>query len=288
MSRCCATGLFPMAGWLPMSMWLGLIAAGLIAATSIGGSLMEARSWAASGTLVQVDGGAQVDGGLWGAAAEQEKTDSRPARRGARASQQDAQDKTQTQDAENKAEKVLETATFGNGCYWCTEAVFQRVKGVEGVTSGFMGGHVANPTYEQVCTGLTGHAEVLQLKFDPAVVSYEKLLEIFWSSHDPTTLNRQGNDVGPMYRSAVFYHSEEQKLSAVKYKDRLTEARAFNSPIVTEITEASEFYAAPDYHQDYYNRNKSKNPYCKMITYKLQNFRKAFKDVIDTDKDKIK
>jgi peptide-methionine (S)-S-oxide reductase len=199
-----------------------------------------------------------------------------------------AQEKTQTQDAAAAVEKVLETATFGNGCYWCTEAVFQRVKGVETVSSGFMGGHVANPTYEQVCTGLTGHAEVLHLQFDPAVISYEKLLEIFWSSHDPTTLNRQGNDVGPMYRSAVFYHSEEQKLLAVKYKDRLTEARAFNAPIVTEITEASEFYAAPDYHQDYYNRNKSKNPYCKMITYKLQNFRKAFKDVIDTDKDKIK
>lgn len=192
------------------------------------------------------------------------------------------------QDAEKTAEKVLETATFGNGCYWCTEAVFQRVAGVEKVVSGFMGGHVANPTYEQVCTGLTGHAEVLQIQFDPAVVSYEKMLEIFWASHDPTTLNRQGNDVGPMYRSAIFYHNEEQKLLAVKYKDKLNEAKAFNAPIVTEITESSAFYAAPDYHQDYYNRNKKKNPYCQMITYKLQNFRKAFKDVIDKDKDKIK
>jgi peptide-methionine (S)-S-oxide reductase len=192
------------------------------------------------------------------------------------------------QDSEKAVEKVLETATFGSGCYWCTEAVFQRVTGVEKVVSGFMGGHVANPTYEQVCTGLTGHAEVLQVQFDPTVVSYEKLLEIFWSSHDPTTLNRQGNDIGPMYRSAIFYHSEEQKLLAVKYKDKLNEAKAFNAPIVTEITESSEFYAAPDYHQDYYNRNKKKNPYCQMITYKLQNFRKAFKDVIDKDKDKVK
>jgi peptide-methionine (S)-S-oxide reductase len=189
---------------------------------------------------------------------------------------------------ETTVDKVLETATFGSGCYWCTEAVFQRVKGVESVSSGFMGGEVANPTYEQVCTGLTGHAEVLQVKFDPTVVSYEKLLEIFWSSHDPTTLNRQGNDVGPMYRSAIFYHSEDQKMLAVKYKDKLTEAKAFAAPIVTEITESSEFYAAPDYHQDYYNRNKKKNPYCQMITYKLQNFRKAFKDVIDKEKDKVK
>jgi len=186
------------------------------------------------------------------------------------------------------AEKVLETATFGNGCYWCTEAVFQRVKGVERVTSGFMGGHLANPTYEQVCTGRTGHAEVLHLQFDPAQISYEKLLEIFWSSHDPTTLNRQGNDIGPMYRSAIFYHNDAQKELATKYKQRLDEARAFNAPIVTEITQASEFYPAPDYHQDYYNRNKSKNPYCKMITYKLQNFRKAFKDVVDKDKDRVK
>lgn len=197
-------------------------------------------------------------------------------------------DQDEKQESEKAVDKVLETATFGSGCYWCTEAVFQRVKGVESVKSGFMGGEVANPTYEQVCTGLTGHAEVLQVQFDPATVSYEKLLEIFWSSHDPTTLNRQGNDVGPMYRSAIFYHSEDQKLLAVKYKDKLDEAKAFNAPIVTEITEASEFYAAPDYHQDYYNRNKKKNPYCQMITYKLQNFRKAFKDVIDKEKDKVK
>jgi peptide-methionine (S)-S-oxide reductase len=195
---------------------------------------------------------------------------------------------SQKQDSEKAVEKVLETATFGSGCYWCTEAVFQRVKGVENVTSGFMGGHVANPTYEQVCTGLTGHAEVLQLQYDPELVTFEKLLEIFWSSHDPTTLNRQGNDIGPMYRSAVFYHSEDQKKLADKYKQRLNEAGAFNTPIVTEITKASEFYSAPDYHQDYYNRNKSKNPYCKMITYKLQKFRKAFKDEIDTEKDRVK
>ncbi len=201
---------------------------------------------------------------------------------GEAAKQQDDQQSVKSE------EKVLETATFGSGCYWCTEAVFQRVKGVESVVSGFMGGNVPNPTYEQVCTGLTGHAEVLQVQFDPSVVSYEKLLEIFWSSHDPTTLNRQGNDVGTMYRSAIFYHTEAQKELAATYKTRLDEARAFASPIVTEITKESDFYSAPDSHQNYYNRNKSKNPYCKMITYKLQNFRKAFKDVIDKDKDRVK
>ncbi len=275
MSRCCA------GGWFPMNLWLGLIAAGLVGAFS-----GVAAGWTGYGspTALTQDKGDQASPRRDQASP---RRDQASPSRSARATT-NAQEKTQAQDAEAAVEKVLETATFGNGCYWCTEAVFQRVKGVETVSSGFMGGHVANPTYEQVCTGLTGHAEVLHLQFDPAVISYEKLLEIFWSSHDPTTLNRQGNDVGPMYRSAVFYHSEEQKLLAVKYKDRLTEARAFNSPIVTEITEASEFYAAPDYHQDYYNRNKSKNPYCKMITYKLKNFRKAFKDVIDTDKDKIK
>lgn len=254
-----------------MSLGLGLLAAGLVSASA----------WIASAALP----GTVAEGSV--AALRQDNDKTAPPRRNP-GSAQEKQDAQQSQEAEQTVEKVLETATFGSGCYWCTEAVFQRVKGVESVTSGFMGGHVANPTYEQVCTGLTGHAEVLQVQFDPAVVSYEKLLEIFWSSHDPTTLNRQGNDIGPMYRSAIFYHSEDQKLLAVKYKDRLTEARAFNSPIVTEITEASEFYAAPDYHQDYYNRNKSKNPYCKMITYKLQNFRKAFKDVIDTDKDRVK
>lgn len=271
MSRCCA------GGWFPLNFGLSLLAVGLICASG----------WGAMAPRTAAEPPA--------ASAGQGNPTPTASRRSAPASQ-DTQDKTQTkatektvdQDTEKPAEKVLETATFGSGCYWCTEAVFQRVKGVENVRSGFMGGHIANPTYEQVCTGLTGHAEVLHLQFDPAVVSYEKLLEIFWSSHDPTTLNRQGNDVGPMYRSAIFYHNEDQKLLAVKYKERLTEARAFNAPIVTEITEASDFYAAPDYHQDYYNRNKSKNPYCKMITYKLQNFRKAFKDVIDTDKDKIK
>lgn len=185
-------------------------------------------------------------------------------------------------------EVKLEIATFGNGCYWCTEAVFQRVKGVKKVVSGFMGGQIDNPTYEQVCTGRTGHAEVLQIEFDPKVVSYDKLLEIFWRTHDPTTLNRQGNDVGTQYRSAVFYHNQQQQELADKYKNLLGEARAFNAPIVTEITKASTFYAAPDYHQDYYNQNKKKNPYCGMIQYKLEKFRKAFKDVIDKEKDVVK
>ncbi|GEM_PF-46396 len=191
-------------------------------------------------------------------------------------------------ESKTEPEPKLEVATFGNGCFWCTEAVFQRVKGVKRVVSGFMGGQVDNPTYEQVCSGRSGHAEVLQIEFDPKVVSYEKLLEVFWRTHDPTTLNRQGNDVGTQYRSAVFYHSDDQKNSAEKYKARLGEARAFRDPIVTEITEVSKFYAAADDHQDYYNQNKKKNPYCGMIQYKLDKFRKAFKDVIDKEKDVVK
>lgn len=182
----------------------------------------------------------------------------------------------------------LETATFGNGCYWCTEAVFQRVEGVKEVVSGFSGGEVDNPTYEAVCTGRTGHAEVLQIQFDPSVVSFEKLLEVFWSTHDPTTLNRQGNDVGTQYRSAVFYHNEEQKELAEKYKQRLDDAGAFSDPIVTEITAFDKFYPAPAKHQNYYNENKDNNPYCQLITYKLEKFRKAFSDVIDEDKDVVK
>lgn len=182
----------------------------------------------------------------------------------------------------------METATFGNGCYWCTEAVFQRVEGVQEVVSGFSGGHIDNPSYEAVCTGTTGHAEVLQIKFDPTVVSFEKLLEVFWSTHDPTTLNRQGNDIGTQYRSAVFYHSDTQRELAEKYKQRLDESGAFDDPIVTEITAFDKFYPAPAKHQNYYNENKDNNPYCRMITYKLEKFRKAFADVIDKDKDVVK
>lgn len=200
------------------------------------------------------------------------------------ASRSDSKTTSKSQDTEKK----MEVATFGNGCFWCTEAVFQRVKGVENVISGYMGGHVPNPTYEQVCTKTTGHAEVLHLEYDPNIVSYEKLLEIFWKTHDPTTLNRQGADEGPQYRSAVFYHSDEQKALAEKYKKLLDESKAFRKPIVTEITEAGPFYPAEDYHQNYYNLNKNRNPYCNLIQVKLHKFREVFPDDVDPKKDKVK
>jgi peptide-methionine (S)-S-oxide reductase len=155
-----------------------------------------------------------------------------------------------------------ETATFGAGCYWCTEAVMQRVEGVLKSTSGFMGGTVENPSYEAVCEGTTGHAEVIQVEFDPAKVSFKELVEIFWQLHDPTTLNRQGADVGTQYRSAIFYNSEEQKKIAEASKK---EAQPhFKDPIVTEITAASTFYAAKESHQNYYNRNKFAG-YCRVV-----------------------
>ena len=172
----------------------------------------------------------------------------------------------------------LETATFGSGCFWCTEAIFLNVEGIRSVVSGYMGGKVRNPTYKEVCSGLTGHAEVVQLTFDPKVIAYEQLLEIFWQTHDPTTLNQQGADVGTQYRSVVFYHSEGQRKSAEFYKSRLEEEGAFDKPIVTEISPASAFYKAEDYHQNYYNLN-SNAPYCSIVIRpKLEKFKKAFKD----------
>jgi len=156
----------------------------------------------------------------------------------------------------------LETATFGTGCFWCSQAVYERVDGVWSATCGYMGGTVANPTYEQVCTELTGHAEVVQLKFDPKVVSYEQLLEWFWHMHDPTTLNRQGADTGTQYRSVIFYSSDAQKVAAEKSK-AAAQSR-FASPIVTEITAASAFYSAEAYHQEYFN-NHSSQGYCQLI-----------------------
>jgi peptide-methionine (S)-S-oxide reductase len=172
----------------------------------------------------------------------------------------------------------LETATFGSGCFWCTEAIFLDVAGIRSVVSGYMGGKVKNPTYKEVCSGLTGHAEVVQLTFEPGEISYEQLLEIFWQTHDPTTLNQQGADVGTQYRSVVFYHSEEQRKNAEFYKSRLEEEGAFDKPIVTEIDAASIFYKAENYHQNYYNLN-SNAPYCTfVIRPKLDKFKKAFKD----------
>lgn len=164
----------------------------------------------------------------------------------------------------------VETATFGAGCFWCSEAVFEQVPGVLSVRSGFMGGTVKNPTYKQVCAGTTGHAEVIQLDFDPARVSYESLLDLFWRMHDPTTLNRQGADVGTQYRSVIFFHGPEQKKSAGESKARLAAGGRYDAPVVTEIVEASEFYPAEDYHQDYYRQN-SGEAYCRLvITPKLK------------------
>jgi peptide-methionine (S)-S-oxide reductase len=169
-----------------------------------------------------------------------------------------------------------ELATFGTGCFWCTEAVFQQLKGVEKVVSGYTGGKLPNPTYEDICTGLTGHAEVIQITFDPAVITFSELLEAFWYSHDPTTLNRQGNDVGTQYRSAVFYHNDVQRREAEHYKKQLDDSAAYSSPIVTEITAATTFYPAEQYHQNYYNDNPRQG-YCSyIIRPKLEKFREAF------------
>ena len=173
-----------------------------------------------------------------------------------------------------------DTATFGTGCFWCTEAIFLNVEGVTKVESGYTGGKVKNPTYKEVCSGLTGHAEVIQLQFDPKVISYDQLLEIFWKTHDPTTLNQQGADVGTQYRSVVYYHNEEQKEKAEYYKKRLEEEKAFDKPIVTEISPIAKFYKAEDYHQNYYNLNNNA-PYCAyVIQPKLEKFKKAFKAVV--------
>jgi peptide-methionine (S)-S-oxide reductase len=181
-------------------------------------------------------------------------------------------------DSNNSTSANLQLATFGSGCFWCTEAVFQNVKGVEKVVSGYTGGKVKNPTYKEVCSGLTGHAEVIQVSYDPTVVSYPELLEIFWNTHDPTTLNRQGADEGTQYRSVIFYHTEEQQALAAEYKKKLDESGAFDAPIVTEIAPANVFYKAEDYHQNYYNLNGSA-PYCSyVIQPKLEKFKKAFAD----------
>lgn len=171
-----------------------------------------------------------------------------------------------------------DTATFGTGCFWCTEAIFQQLDGVLKVTSGYSGGQVKNPTYKQVCEGNTGHAEVVQVVYDPSKISFDELLEVFWQTHDPTTLNRQGNDVGPQYRSAIFYHNEEQQQKAEKYKAELDKSGAWDKPIVTEITPFTNFYVAEDYHQDYYSNNGSQ-PYCYyVIRPKLEKFEKVFKN----------
>jgi len=178
-------------------------------------------------------------------------------------------------DMENNGDR-LKTAVFAGGCFWCTEAMFSQMKGVQKVVSGYAGGHVADPTYKQVCTGLTGHAECTQITYDPHLVTFGDLLEVFWMTHDPTTLNRQGADVGTQYRSAIFYTDEEQREAALVYKAKLEKEKIWKDPIVTEFTKLIKFYPAEDYHQDYYEINPDQG-YCRIvITPKIEKFKKIF------------
>lgn len=171
---------------------------------------------------------------------------------------------------------VLEMATLANGCFWCTEAVFQNLGGVESVKSGYSGGLTENPTYEEVCDRTTGHAECLRIEYDPSRISFDELLEVFWATHDPTTLNRQGNDVGPQYRSAVFYHNEEQKATAEMYKKKLNESGVFASPIVTAIEPLINFYPAEDFHSNYYLDNPAQSYCYYVIKPKVEKLKEVF------------
>lgn len=172
----------------------------------------------------------------------------------------------------------VDTVTFGTGCFWCTEAIFQQVEGVISVASGYAGGYVKNPTYEDVTSGSSGHAECLNIVYDSSKVTYDELLEIFWQTHDPTTLNRQGNDVGTQYRSVIFFRNQRQKDIAMKYKAELDKSGAFSNPIVTSFEPLTKFYKAENYHQNYYNQNGNQ-PYCQYVVRpKLEKFKKVFKD----------
>lgn len=172
----------------------------------------------------------------------------------------------------------MEMATFAGGCFWCTEAVFLELKGVEAVVSGYIGGKTTNPTYKEICQGDTGHAEAIQITFNPEVISFGELLELFFATHDPTTLNRQGNDVGTQYRSEIFYHNEEQKRISEDFIQFLTKEDVFGKPIVTQLSPVSTFFEAEDYHQNYYNQNKSQG-YCSfVITPKIDKVRQYFKE----------
>jgi len=174
----------------------------------------------------------------------------------------------------------LEVATLGAGCFWCVEAVFSRLKGVQKVESGYSGGKISNPTYREVCSGLTDHAEVIQIIFDPNIISYAKVLEVFFKTHNPTSLNRQGADVGTQYRSAIFYHSAQQQQTAIEVKKMLDSEGIWSDKIVTEITPFKKFYPAEDYHQDYFQNNK-RQPYCQMVIVpKMDKLEKAFKDYL--------
>ena len=176
----------------------------------------------------------------------------------------------------------LNTATLASGCFWCTEAIFDRLKGVTSIVSGYAASQVENPSYKAVCSGRTGAAEAVQITFDPSVISYDKLLEIFWHVHDPTTLNRQGDDIGTQYRSAIFYHDEEQHRTALASKEALEKSGAYKKPIVTEITPFTNFYPAEDYHKEYYDRNRYQ-PYCMfVIDPKVQKLLKEYRNEVKT------
>lgn len=185
---------------------------------------------------------------------------------------------------EKKAEQAkTQLATFGGGCFWCTEAVFLKVRGVKKVVSGYTGGAKPNPTYKEICTGLTGHAEVIQIEFDPAKVTFEQLLDVFFYTHDPTTKNRQGADVGTQYRSSVFFHDEAQKETTKKIIAELDKSGDFDDPIVTTIEEMKKFYPAEDYHQDYFAQNPD-NPYCQAVVGpKVAKFQKRYKEMVKKD-----
>lgn len=182
---------------------------------------------------------------------------------------------------EPKEMKIAEgraVITLGGGCFWCTEAVFQRLKGVDTVISGYMGGTVKNPTYREICTGTTGHAEVIQVIYNPEILTVTEILEVFFATHDPTTLNRQGADVGTQYRSVVFYHNEEQRKTTEEIIQELNKAKIYKSPIVTQVAKADVFYPAEDYHQNYYNLNSNQSYCAYVITPKLEKFQKVFRD----------
>ena len=186
--------------------------------------------------------------------------------------------KAQNNKNSNKMEKNLQVATFGAGCFWCVETIFDRLKGVEKAVSGYSGGSIKNPSYKEICTGRTGHAEVVQIHYDENIISFEELLEVFWKTHDPTTLNRQGADVGTQYRSVVFYHNENQKTKTELYKKKLDEAGIWDNPIVTEISPFTVFYKAEEYHQDYFINN-TQQPYCRaVIQPKVDKLNKIFSD----------
>ncbi len=172
-------------------------------------------------------------------------------------------------------------ATFGGGCFWCLEAVFQELKGVENIISGYAGGYIENPSYQTIGTGMTGHAEVIQITYHPQIISYQELLEVFWHVHDPTTLNRQGNDIGTQYRSIILFHNEEEKEQAEFSLKKTDESDLWNDPIVTEIAPFIRFYTAEEYHQNYYTLNKDNNPYCSIVIGpKIAKFKKEFQHLL--------